>query len=52
MTTIKRDTTHRILEEDFIRMNAISKKMMREVNKRRDNKIIKELGDNHVRTEK
>ena len=43
MTTIKRDTTHRILEEDFIRMNAISKKMMKEVDRRRETKARKEL---------
>ena len=43
MSTIKRDTTHRILEENFIRMDKISKKMMDEVRKRRDNKLIKEL---------
>lgn len=43
MNTIKRDTTHRILEEEFIRKNEISNKMMAEVNKRRDNKLLEEI---------
>lgn len=48
MNTRKIDATHRILEEEIIRKNEIEKKMMREVNRRRNNKLIKELSeDNH-----
>ena len=50
---IERDATHYTLEDEYIRMKNISKKMMREVNRRRDNKIIQNVyGGNHARTEK
>jgi hypothetical protein len=55
MDTNKIDATHRILEEEFIRENDISKKMddvykkmMDEVNRRRDNKLLEEVVQNKI----
>ena len=53
MNTNKIDATHRILEEEFIRENEISKKMddaykkkMNEVNRRQDNELLEEVVQN------
>jgi hypothetical protein len=55
MDTNKIDATHRILEEEFIRENEISKKMedaskrmMDGVNRRRDNELLKEVVQNKI----